>query len=328
MRPLSIPPFSFYLDNKRLNIYDINGLKNCGMKRRDAEGLTVTNTLKTVLLLTSLTLLVIYLGEILGGRVGLVFAFGFALLMNGAAYWFSDRIVLALHRARPITETEAPELHAIVRRLAQRAGIPTPPIYLIPTRSPNAFATGRSPRHAAIAVTEGILDLLTPEELEGVLAHELSHVLNRDTLVSTVAAVLAGTIVFLARIAQWSLFWFGWGSRDDRRGMNPLGLLVMAILAPLAAMIIQLWISRTREYMADERGAELVGSPRGLIRALQKIDTAGRSIPFRPPAETVAHLYFARPRGNWLAEWLSTHPPIEKRIDRLAQRFGLTLDWV
>lgn len=288
----------------------------------------MTNAFKTFVLLACLSALVLLVGETLGGRTGLIIAFIFALLMNGIAFWFSDRIVLALHRARPVEEHEAPELYAIVRRLAQKAGIPTPPIYIVPSPAPNAFATGRSPKHAAIAVTEGLLNLLDTEELEGVLAHELSHVLNRDVLVSTVAAVLASMIIFIARMAQWSLFWFGWGDRDDRRGVNPIGMLIMIILAPLAAMLIQLWISRTREYMADESGAELAGNPRGLIRALKKIESASHRLAFNPPAETVAHLYFSRPRGNWLVEWLSTHPPVEKRIERLSKRFGLPVNFV
>ena len=280
------------------------------------------NHFKTLLLLVSLSALLLIIGDLWGGPTGLTIALIFALLMNGIAYWFSDRIVLMLHRAQPLSEAEAPRVHAIVRELSARAGIPMPRIYRVATNVPNAFATGRNPQHAAIAVTDGILHLLNEEELRGVLAHELSHVLNRDILVTTVAAVLASAIMYLARMAQWALFWFGWGRSDEDRGTNPLGLLAMAILAPIAALLIQLWVCRTREYMADERGARLVGRPDGLIRALQKIENYMHGVRVEAPSPALSPLYFARMRSNWLTEWFSTHPPVEKRVERLLRLFG------
>ncbi len=284
------------------------------------------NWVKTLVLLVALSALFLYLGELFGGRTGLVIGFAFALVMNGLSYWYSDKIVLMAHRARPLSMEEAPYVHEIVERLARKAGIPKPRIYLVPTMAPNAFATGRNPRHAVVAVTEGLLRLLNRDELEGVLAHELSHVLNRDILVSTVAAVLASSILFISRIVQYSLFFFGWGSRDNDR--NPLGLLLAAIIAPIVAIFLQLWVSRTREYMADESGAQLVGYPDGLISALQKIHEASALVPMKVPVESMSHLYFSKPRGlGWLVEWMSTHPPVEKRIERLKAMFYGSSSW-
>jgi heat shock protein HtpX len=287
------------------------------------------NQLKTLILLVLLTVLLVGLGDLIGGPTGLTLALGLALLMNGLAYWFSDRIVLALHGAVPLTEAEAPHVYRIVRDLTRRSGMPMPRLYRVPTEAPNAFATGRDPHHAAVAVTDGILRLLRPEELEGVLAHELSHVANRDTLITTVTAVIAGAIMYLARMAQWAFLFMG-GSRDDDRdrGVHPIGLWVAAILAPIAALLIQLWVSRTREYMADERGARLVGRPDGLISALRKIEAFQRQVPADVPSPATAHLYFAKPHTNWLVEWLSTHPPVEKRIERLQTLFyGPSVSW-
>ncbi|HSE14738.1 MAG TPA: M48 family metalloprotease, partial [Candidatus Deferrimicrobium sp.] len=223
------------------------------------------NTLKTTLLLAVLTVLFVLVGRAIGGQSGMVFAFGLAIVMNVGSYWFSDKIVLRMYRAQEVTEAESPQLHGTVRRLALAAGVPMPKVYIIPEESPNAFATGRDPAHAAVAVTEGILRVLSPEELEGVLAHEMAHVRNRDILIGTVAATLAGAIMMLANMARFAAI-FG-GGRDDREGGGGLQLLVMAILAPLGAMLIQMAVSRSREYLADETGAGFCGKPEALARA-------------------------------------------------------------
>jgi heat shock protein HtpX len=275
------------------------------------------NTMKTTLLLGALTGLMILVGDALGGRQGMVMALGFAGLMNFVSYFFSDKIVLASYGARPVTPEESPELYAVVHRLAQKASIPVPRLYVIPDPSPNAFATGRNPSHAAVAVTEGILKILTREELEGVLAHELSHVLNRDILVSSVAATLAGAITMLARMA----YFLPMGSRDDdRRDGNPLVLLLSLILAPFAAFLIQMAVSRSREYGADDSGAHLVGYPNGLIGALRKLQAAQGQLPLRGATPATAHLFIVNPfSGRSLMNLFSTHPPLEERIARLQQ---------
>lgn len=276
------------------------------------------NGLKTALLLGLMTALVLGIGNLVGGRQGMMFAFVIAAIMNFVSYWFSDKIVLALYRAQPVDQSKAPELYSIVQGLAQRMHMPMPRLFMIPTDAPNAFATGRNPEHAAVAVTEGIMRLLNREELEGVLAHELSHVSNRDILISSVAATLAGAIMMIARIAQFSM-WFGGGSRDDNRGGNPLGLLLMAILAPIAAMLIQLAISRSREYAADETGARVIGHGAGLASALEKLQYASKRMPLKADPAT-AHLFIVKPfTGSTLLELFSTHPPLEKRIERLRQ---------
>jgi heat shock protein HtpX len=276
------------------------------------------NGLKTALLLGLMTALVLGIGNLVGGRQGMMFAFVIAAIMNFVSYWFSDKIVLALYRAKPVDQSQAPELHSIVQGLAQRMHMPMPRLFIIPTDAPNAFATGRNPEHAAVAVTDGIMRLLNREELEGVLAHELSHVSNRDILISSVAATLAGAIMMIARIAQFSM-WFGGGSRDDNRGGNPLGLLLMAILAPIAAMLIQLAISRSREYAADETGARVIGHGAGLASALEKLKYASKKMPLQADPAT-AHLFIVKPfTGSTLLELFSTHPPLEKRIERLRQ---------
>jgi len=269
------------------------------------------NTLKTGFLLTMLTLLALVLGNALGGQRGMIYAFVIAVGINFFSYFFSDKIALAMNQARPVTQEQLPRVYRVVEQLTQRAGLPMPRIYLIPTYSPNAFATGRNPRHAAVAVTQGILGLLDDEELEGVLAHELGHVRNRDILISSVAATLAGAITMLARFE----FWFG--GRDDRdRG----GGLLTLILAPIAAMLIQLAVSRAREYQADATGAEITHNPYALARALQKIDAYSKRIPMFAPAVT-AHLFIIQPfTGMSLANLFSTHPPIPKRIERLIGR--------
>lgn len=274
----------------------------------------MNNTLKTAVLLGLLTGLVLLIGDAFGGSQGLVVAFVFATLMNFGAYWFSDKIVLAIYRAQALTEAEAPRLYQMVRAVAQRAGVPMPRLYLIPTDTPNAFATGRSPQHAAVAVTEGILRILDEEELEGVLAHELGHVKNRDTLTMTIAATLAGVIVMLARMAMWLPF-FGGRDEEERGGM--LGMLFLAILAPIAAFLIQMAISRAREFQADETGARITRKPWALANALEKLEQASRIVPMDANPAT-AHLFIVNPlRGGGLYSLFMTHPPIEARVARL-----------
>ena len=280
------------------------------------------NTLKTALLLTGLTLILVLAGEYFGGSNGAVIAFGIAAVMNFVSYFYSDKIALAMYRAQPVTREQLPRAYEVVERLTAKAGIPMPKMYVIPTESPNAFATGRNPQHASVAVTHGILNLLTDEELEGVLAHELGHVRNRDILTSSIAATLAGAITILARMG------FGFGAMGgmgggDRRGREGggLGAVFMLILAPFAAMLIQLWVSRTREYEADATGAHLTGNPYALASALEKISTYSRQVPL-VASPTSAHLFIVQPllSGATFANLFSTHPPIQKRIERLVGR--------
>lgn len=276
------------------------------------------NFFKTVFLLTALTLLLVLVGGAMGGREGMVFAFLFACLANFAAYWFSDKLILAMYRAEPLREDEAPSLYEIVRELAQRARMPMPKIYRIPSPTPNAFATGRSPRHAVVAVTQGILELLSEDELKGVLGHELAHVEHRDILIASIAATIAGAISMLTHWARWA-FMFGGGRRDDREeGSNPLVLLVMVIVAPIAALLIQLAVSRSREFDADEGGAHLAGNPLYLASALKKLEAGVRRIPMLEATPTTAHLFIVSPlRAKGIVKLFSTHPPIEERIERL-----------
>src|SRR5712691_1462885 len=278
------------------------------------------NLFKTAVLLAALTSLVVLIGQAIGGPQGMLIAFVLAVAMNFGSYWFSDRIVLAMYGAQPIEEAQFPDLYRIVRRLTTKAGIPMPRVYLIPNDTPNAFATGRSPQHAAVAVTEGILRMLDDEELEGVLAHELSHVKNRDTLTMTVAATLAGVITYLGQMAQWGAM-FGGGRRDNEEGggggLGMIGVLIMAILAPFAALLIQMAISRSREYEADASGARLVGKASGLAHALEKLEVASQQNPL-PASPATAHLFIVNPlTSGGLASLFSTHPPIEERIARL-----------
>lgn len=281
-----------------------------------------TNSLKTVFLLAALTALLLLIGRWLGGTGGLTVAFVLALILNFGSYWFSDKIVLALYRARPVKEAEAPALHTMVRRLCQRAQLPMPKLYVIPSEAPNAFATGRNPEHAAVAVTEGIVNLLSADELEGVLAHELAHIRNRDILISTVAATLAGAIMMVGNWVRWAALFGGLGGRDgeEREGAaGGLAFIILAVLAPFAAMLIQLAISRSREYLADGVGARIAGTPRGLARALEKLHYASRRIPLEANPAT-AHLFIVNPlSGQSLFALFSTHPPVEKRIARLRE---------
>jgi len=277
----------------------------------------MSNTLKTTLLLGLLTGLILWFGAFLGGSQGLVIAFVLAAIMNLGSYWFSDKIVLAMYGAKPVTMNEAPDLYRVVHDLATRAGMPMPKLYVIPTDAANAFATGRNPEHAAVAVTEGILRLMTWDELEGVLAHELSHVRNHDILISSIAATLAGVIMMLANMVRWAAI-FGGFSRDEREeGGGLIGLLMMSVLAPLAAMVIQLAISRSREYQADASGAQLLHSGESLASALEKLEYASQRIPMEASPQT-AHLFIVNPlSGRSFANLFSTHPPIDERIRRL-----------
>src|SRR6478752_1086305 len=271
------------------------------------------NNLKTFFLLTLLTLLAIGVGDYFGGQNGMVLGFLFAGITNFVAYFFSDKIALAMYRAQPITREQLPRIYSVVERLIQKTNLPMPKLYVIPTDSPNAFATGRNPAHASVAVTQGILGLLDDDELEGVLAHELGHVRNRDILTSSIAATLAGAITMLARMG----FWFGLGGDRDRdRG----GGILMLILAPIAAMLIQLWVSRTREYEADATGAHFTGNPYALASALAKLDAYSRRVPMMGTPST-AHLFIIQPLlGMSFGNLFSTHPPIAKRIERLTGR--------
>ena len=274
------------------------------------------NQLKTTLLLATMTGLIILIGRYFGGSSGMVIAFIFAMLINFGSYWFSDTVALRLYRARELSSQEAPELYAMVSRLSQSASLPMPRIYLIPSDSPNAFATGRNPRYAVVAVTRGIMRLLNPSELEGVLAHEIAHIKDRDILISSVAATLAGVIMMIASMARWAALFGGLGGSDDDDG-GILGFLFLAFLAPLAALIVQLAISRSREYLADSIGAQIAGNPSGLAAALEKLDYASKKIPLQTNPAT-SHLFIVNPlSGKSLQSLFSTHPPIAERIERL-----------
>lgn len=269
-----------------------------------------------MVLLVALTLILVWAGAAMGGKQGMIIAFIFALGMNLFAYWFSDKIVLRMYGAREVTESEAPELYNIVRRLAQKAEIPMPKVYIINGEQPNAFATGRNPGHAAVAVTNGIMRILSRDELAGVIGHELAHVKHRDILISTIAATIAGAVSFLAQMAQWAMI-FGGGRGDDDEGGSPIAALVMMIVGPIAAMIIQLAISRSREYAADEGGARITGNPRYLANALRKLSLASQKIPMDANPST-SHMFIVNPlSGGGILKLFSTHPPIEERISRL-----------
>src|SRR5919109_652374 len=277
----------------------------------------MSNVLMTGLLLGVLTAFFVLGGCVIAGRQCMIIGFVMASLMNVFSYWFSDKIVLSMYGAQPVDEARAPGLYAMVRRLATRAQIPMPRVYLIPTESPNAFATGRNPEHAAIAVTDGIMRILSEDELEGVLAHELSHVTNRDVLISTIAATLAGAITYLAHMAQWAAIFGGRSQDDDEGGSNPLAMILFAVLAPIAAMLVQYAVSRAREFQADASGARLAGRSYGLAKALEKIEVASRVEPL-PANPSTAHLFIVNPlSGQSFARLFSTHPPTEERIARL-----------
>jgi heat shock protein HtpX len=273
----------------------------------------MSNVLKTTFLLGALTGILLLFGQVFGGRTGMIIAFGFAVVMNFGSYWFSDKIVLAIYRAKPVNESDDPELFSIVRNLATRAGLPMPRVYRIPQPTPNAFATGRNPENAVVAVTDGIRSLLTPEELSGVIGHELAHIGHRDILISSIAATLAGAIMMLASMARWALI-FGGGRDGDN---NPFGALLMAILAPIAAIIIQMAVSRSREYQADQTGARIAGNPDSLASALEKLTMASKRVPMASSPAT-SHMFIVKPfSGKGMLNLFSTHPPVEKRVERL-----------
>jgi heat shock protein HtpX len=276
--------------------------------------------LRTGAILILLSVLLVIAGGALGGRGGMQIALFLAVVMNFVSYFFSDKIALAMYRAKPVTREELPRAYQTVERLTQKVGIPMPKIYVIPTDSPNAFATGRSPAHASVAVTQGILSLLNDEELEGVLAHELGHVRNRDILISSIAATVAGAITYFAEIARWGMIFGGYERDREGRGGGGFGALIMLILAPIAAMLIQLAVSRSREYQADETGAHFTGNPYALASALAKLDAYSKRVPLQATPST-AHLFIVQPfLGMSLASMFSTHPPIAKRIERLTGR--------
>jgi len=275
------------------------------------------NGLKTMVLMVTLTLMLVGFGALLGGRSGMTIALILAFGMNFFSYWFSDKIVLRMYGAQEVSEAEAPELHAMVAELARGAGLPMPRVYIIDEEQPNAFATGRNPEHAAVAVTTGILRILSPSELQGVLAHELAHVRNRDILVGTVAATIAGAISYLAQMAQWAMIFGGRSSDEDEGGGHPIAAIVMMIVGPIAAMLVQMAISRAREYGADETGARICGRPLALANALRKLQMGAQQIPMDANPAT-SHMFIVNPlTGGGIARLFSTHPPIEERIARL-----------
>jgi len=277
------------------------------------------NTVKTALLLGVLTGLLMLIGGFIGGRQGVMIAFILAMVMNFGSYWFSDKLVLRMYNAQEVSENQAPELYRVVRDLAMRANLPMPRVYIVPGETPNAFATGRDEHHAVVAVTEGLLRILNRDELEGVLAHELTHIKNKDMLIGSIAATLAGAIVMLANMAQWAAIFGGVGGRDNDEGEGGgiFGMILMAILAPIAATIIQMAISRSREYLADDGGARISGKPYGLAGALEKLSRASEIVPMNANPST-AHMFIVNPlTGRSLMNLFSTHPPIEERIARL-----------
>lgn len=278
------------------------------------------NGLKTAFFLTCLTLILIAMGNAIGGRSGMMIAFIMAGGINFFSYWYSDRIVLKMYRAREVSESESPVLYGMVRRLAQKAGMPMPRVYIIPSDSPNAFATGRNPQHAAVAATEGIMRILSTDELEGVMAHELAHVQNRDTLISTIAATFAGAISMLGNMLQWAAIFGGGRSNDEEGGGGVIGALAMAIIAPIAAMLIQMAVSRSREYLADDSGSKLCGKPLALANALHKLHQASIGMPMQEATPATSHLFIVNPlSGASLQKLFSTHPPVEDRIAKLEE---------
>lgn len=280
------------------------------------------NIMKTTILMAALAGLLMLIGGVIGGEQGVVIAFVIALLMNFFSYWFSDKIVLTMYRAQEVSASQAPKLHEIVRRLTEKAELPMPRIYIIPTQTPNAFATGRNPSHAVVAVTEGILNMLNHDELEGVLGHELAHVKNRDILIQTIAATFASAISFLAFMARWGAIFGGFGGGDDDEAGGILGLLAMAIFAPIAAALIRLAISRSEEFRADKSGAQISGQPLSLANALQKLHTGVKRRPMAatPSHNATAHMFIVTPlSAGGLASLFSTHPSTEERVARLKE---------
>jgi len=278
----------------------------------------MTSQFKTVLLLGLLTGLMLLMGQMLGGKTGLIIAIVLALVMNVGSYWFSDRIVLSMYNARAVSPHDAPALHGMVEELSARAGIPSPRLYIIPEEAPNAFATGRNPEHGVVAVTEGIIRPLSPEELRGVIAHEIGHIKNRDILVQSIAGVIGGVIVSAANMLQWgALFGIG-GNKDEQEGGGFASSLLMAFLAPVAAMLVQMAISRSREYLADDTGAGLAADPKALAGALKKLGMWSGQIPMNSGNQATAHMFIVNPfSGSRFASLFSTHPPLEERIARL-----------
>ena len=275
------------------------------------------NFLKTTMLMTAITLLLVWVGDVVAGRNGAILFFFIAAAMNFATYWFSDKLVLRMYRAQPVTAAQAPELHTTVQELTGRAGLPMPALYMIPSDSPNAFATGRNPKHAAVAVTHGILRILNRDELEGVLAHELGHVKNRDILISSIVATIAGAIAMISRMAMYGAM-FGGNNRE--RGGNPLAMILVMVLAPLAAVIVQTAVSRTREFSADRAGAEISGKPLALASALRKLERAAQAVPMRGANEATAHQFIVNPlRGGGMNSLFATHPSTADRVARLEQ---------
>lgn len=275
------------------------------------------NTLKITFLLTCLTLLLVTMGGAIGGQSGMIIAFLIAGGMNFFSYWYSDKIVLKMYNAREVSATDSPDFYNMVHRLAQQANMPMPKVYIIPSEGPNAFATGRNPQNAAVAATEGIMRLLSEEELEGVMAHELAHVQNRDTLISTIAATFAGAIAMLGSMLQWAAI-FGGGRSEDEEGGGMLGSLALAFIAPMAAMLIQMAVSRSREYLADASGAQLCGKPMALANALRKLQRGAKAVPMQEATPATSHMFIVNPlAGGSMLKLFSTHPPMEERVARL-----------
>lgn len=279
------------------------------------------NNFKTFVLMLALMCLALLIGNLLGGRMGMIYGFILAAVLNFGSYWFSDRIVLAMHRAKEASAKDEPALFRSVQKLAQAGGIPMPKVYVVESESPNAFATGRNLSHAAVAATRGILDLLSPAELEAVMAHELSHIKHRDILIGTIAAVMAGAIMMAANMARWAVLFSGYSSRDDERGLNPLGFILLTVLAPVAALVIQMAISRSREYAADSGGSALTGNPLALAKALKKIEAAALGLPLEQATPAMAHMYIVNPfdRESWLVNIFSTHPSVGRRVAKLEE---------
>jgi len=275
------------------------------------------NRIKTVFLLTCLTLLLVAMGNLIGGQSGMIIAFLIAGGMNFFTYWYSDKIVLKMYKAREVSETDHPDFYGMVRRLALQGNMPIPKVYIIPSEAPNAFATGRNPENAAVAATEGIMHLLTTEELEGVMAHELAHVQNRDTLIGTVAATFAGAIAMLGNMLQWAAI-FGGGNQDDEEGGGMLSSLALAFIAPMVAMLLQMAVSRSREYLADATGARICGKPLALANALRKLQIGAQAVPLNEATPSTAHMFIVNPlTSSSMLKLFSTHPPVEERIARL-----------